>query len=81
MLISRKDHVVNMCEMKYWGDDFTVNQDYYRILLRRKEILAETFSRKVSIHCTLITTFGLRKNPYSDIFTDVVTLNDLFEPL
>ena len=81
MLISRKDHVVNMCEMKYWGDDFTVNQDYYRILLRRKEILAETFSRKASIHCTLITTFGLRKNPYSDIFTDVMTLNDLFEPL
>ena len=78
MLISRKDHVVNMCENKYWGDDFTVNQDYYRVLLRRKEILAEAFSGKASIHCTLITTFGLKKNEYSGIFTDVVTINDLF---
>ena len=78
MLISRKDHVVNMCEMKYWGDDFVVDKDYYRVLLRRKEILAESLSGKVSVHCTLITTFGLKKNEYSSIFTDTVTINDLF---
>lgn len=78
LLISRRDHIVNMCENKFWGDDFVVNKDYYRVLLRRKEILAEAFSGKVAVRCTLITTFGLKKNEYSSIFTDIITLNDLF---
>lgn len=80
LLISRKDHVVNMCENKFYGDDFTVDKDYYRVILRRSEILAARFAKTASIHNTLITTFGLKHNEYSKVFTDVVTINDLFSP-
>ena len=78
LLISRNDNVVNMCEIKYYGDEFTVNKEYYQVLLHRQEILSKEISKKVSIHSTLITTFGLTYNEYSGIFSNVITLDDLF---
>lgn len=78
LLVLRNDNVVNMCEIKYYGDEFMVDKEYYRALLHRQELLAKELSPKVSIHSTLITTFGLSYNEYSGIFTNVITLEDLF---
>ncbi len=78
LLISRKDNVVNMCEIKYYSNEFTVNKDYYKILVNRQGILTKEISPKLSINNTLITTFGLAYNEYSGIFTNVITLDDLF---
>ncbi|MBQ6335250.1 MAG: AAA family ATPase [Erysipelotrichaceae bacterium] len=78
LLIERKDNVINMCELKYYGDTFTVDKDYYRLLLHRAELLKKEVSPKVSIYNTLITTFGLDRNEYSGIFVNVITLDDLF---
>lgn len=79
LLISRNDNVVNMCEIKYYSGDFSVNKDYYKVLLRRQAILTEKVSPKTTIHSTLITTFGLTQNEYSNIFTNVIVLDDLFK--
>ena len=78
LLINRNDNVINMCEIKYYGDDFAVSKDYYRVLLHRQEMLSREVSPKVTIHNTLITTFGLVQNKYSSVFSNVVTLDDLF---
>ena len=78
LLLLRADNVVNMCEIKYYGDDFTVTKEYYRLLLRRQELLAEAVSRKQGIQQTLITTFGLINNEYSGVFSNVICLDDLF---
>ena len=78
LLISRRDDVVNMCEVKYYGGDFGVDADYQRVILRRTEELRRHLSPKTSVHPTLITTFGLTQNKYGGVFTDVVTLDDLF---
>lgn len=78
LLILRNDNVVNMCEIKYYGADFTVSKEYYQVLLQRQDILAKEISLKNSIHSTLITTFGLTYNEYSGIFSNVITLDDLF---
>ena len=78
LLISRNDNVMNMCEIKYYSGEFCVNKEYYQVLLRRQGILAENVSPKVTIHNTLITTFGLYRNEYSDVFTNVIVLDDLF---
>ncbi len=79
LLISRNDNVINMCEMKYYGGKFSVDKNYYAVILRRQEILAEEVSRKAAIRSTLITTFGMLHNEYSGVFTNVITLDDLFE--
>ena len=67
-----------MCEIKFYGDDFAVNGDYYRKLLRRQEMLMKDVNKKTVVRSTLITTFGLKRNEYSGIFTNIITLEDLF---
>ena len=79
LLISRNDNVVNMCEIKYYSNKFTVDKEYYQVLLHRQGILSKEVSPKVSVHTTLITTFGLAYNEYSGIFSNVITMDDLFQ--
>lgn len=78
LLIERNDNVLNSCEIKFTGKEFKVDKDYYMVLMRRRSLLSEKVSRKVSVHNTLITTFGLIRNEYSGVFTNVITLDDLF---
>jgi len=77
-LIERKDNVINMCEIKFTSEAFAVDKKYYQVLLSRPERIREIVSPKMSIHSTLITTFGLVRNEYSSAFNNVVTMDDLF---
>ena len=78
MIISRKDNIVNMCEMKYYGEEFMVDKDYDSILRHRKNLLYEMIPKKNAVHNTLITTFGIRNNEYRWSFDNVITMDDLF---
>ena len=78
LIIERKDNVVNMCEIKFYGNDFVVNKDYHKTLINRQELLSKELSPKMIIHNTLITTYGLKYNEYSSDFDNVITLDDLF---
>lgn len=77
LLIERDDRVINACEIKFYSDEFVVDKTYYRKLLSRQGMLVERISPKVSVHQTLISTYGLKRNEYSDVFTQVITLDDL----
>jgi len=79
MLIDRKDNVVNMCEMKFYNEDFSVSKSYHEVLVHRQNILSEHLPKRKVIHSTLVTTYGLEYNEYSGDFQQVVTLNDLFK--
>ena len=79
LLIERKDNVVNMCEIKFYSDDFVVDREYYRTIQRRTEALSKKLSHKMSVYSTLITTYGLKKNEYSGVFVKTITFDDLFK--
>ena len=55
-----------------------MKKDDYLTLLGRQELLMSKVSPKMTIRSTLITTFGLTQNEYSGVFTNVITLDDLF---
>ncbi|MBQ8989105.1 MAG: ATP-binding protein [Prevotella sp.] len=78
LLISRKDNVVNMCEMKFYGEEFTVTKAYERKLAHRQILISEMVSRRTVIHPVLITTYGLTYNEYSGAFAQTLTIDDLF---
>ena len=79
LLIIRKDNMVNMCEMKFYGDKFEVDKEYDKKLRHRMTLLAEKLPKTHGIHPTIITTFGLKKNIYSNIFVHQLTLECLFK--
>ncbi|MBO4292466.1 MAG: ATP-binding protein, partial [Lachnospiraceae bacterium] len=78
LLLCRNDNVVNMCEIKFYSEDFMVTKAYYKTLMHRQETLSKAVSRKMVVHNTLITTNGVVRNEYSGVFTNVITLDDLF---
>ena len=78
LLIERDDHVINACEIKFYSSEFSVDKAYDRVLRNRMQLLAAEISPKVSVYNTLITTYGLHRNEYSDDFVRVVTMDDLF---
>ena len=79
LLIDRSDNVLNCCEIKFYSTDFAVDKEYYKVMLRRQEILVKEVSPKVSVQSVLITTFGLTHNEYAGCFSNVITLKHLFE--
>ena len=78
LLIDRKDNVLNVCEMKFVGADFEVDNDYDRKLRHRLQWMIDRMGRKYSLQMTLVTTFGLKYGMHSGIFQQVVTLDSLF---
>jgi hypothetical protein len=79
MIIERADNVVNMCESKFYSNEFIVNKGYHRTLINRQGLLEKEISSGKSIHNTLITTYGLKYNEYSTFFDNVITMGALFD--
>ena len=78
LLIIRKDNVVNLCEMKFYSEEFTVDKSYHNTLIHRQNLLSERIPQKTVIHPTLISTYGIKYNEYSSDFVKVLTMDCLF---
>lgn len=78
MIIDRADNVVNICEIKFYSEEFSVDKKYEQTIKHRDNLISELVPKKKTVRNTLITTYGLRKNEYSGIFSNVITLEDLF---
>ena len=77
LIIDRADNVVNLCEMKFYNEEFRVTKDYSKKLMHRINLLQERLPRRKVVHLTLVTTEGLFSNEYQGVFQKVLTLGDL----
>lgn len=80
MLITRKDQVINLCEMKYSGSEYTVTEKVERSIRNKMHDLVQMTGTKYAVYPTLITTYGLVENSYAANIQSVVVLDDLFAP-
>lgn len=79
MLIDRADGAINICEMKYANDEYTITADYeQRLRDRMSSFRAATKTKKALLH-TFITTYGVKRNMHSGLVNSEVRLDDLFE--
>ena len=78
LIIARRDNVVNMCEIKFYGEEFIADRECHFALARKDSLLREILPRRASIQNTLITTFGLKKTGYFGDFIHTIILDDLF---
>ena len=77
LLIDRADDVVNVCEMKFNRSSLTVTKAYAAKLAQRLEYL-EKYRHDKSFLLTLICANGIKANEYSELFSSVLTIDDLF---
>lgn len=81
LLIDRADHCINMCEMKFYDGEFTVDKKYAQELRRKAQVFRERTATRKSIFTTIVTTFGVKENEYKlNGIQSVVVLKDLFKP-
>lgn len=78
LLIDRRDRIINVCEMKFSINEFAIDKDYDEKLRNKIETFrAETGTRK-ALQLTMVTTYGVKRNMYSNKVQSEVTLDDLF---
>ena len=62
MLIDRKDNIINICEMKFYADEFVIKKDYAKNLRTKREGLKAVLKTKKTVHITFISTYGVFEN-------------------
>ena len=77
-IIDRNDHVINVCEIKFSRKEFEITKEYDKNLRNKVWTFAEETHTKKSIHITMLTTYGVKRNEYSGNIQNEVTLDDLF---
>ena len=78
LLISRRDRVITICEIKFSRGEFEIKKDYDLSLRNKIEAFKQATNCKESIQLIMITTYGVKRNQYSSVIQNQVTMNDLF---
>ena len=79
LIISRKDGIINLCEIKFSGKEFAIDKSYEANLRNKIFTFKEETKTRKAIHLLMLTTYGLAKNKYSSIAQKEITLDDLFK--
>jgi len=80
LLIDRNDHVINVCEMKFYNAELFISKTYTMELRNKMAIFRETTQTRKQIFLTVISTFGIKPNKHSlGLVDSEVVMEDLFE--
>lgn len=81
LLIDRSDRVINLIEVKFAPDEYTISKKYHKELISKIEVFRNKTKTRKSLFLTFITTFGLNKNPYAlSSVQRELSIDDLFLP-
>lgn len=79
LLIDRSDNSINICEIKFSDNKFSINKNYAKNLINKMKVFEEKTKTKKQVFLTMITTMGIKKNIWSeDLVDSEVTLNNFF---
>ncbi len=78
LILDRRDKVIDLCEMKFWNDVFTIDKDYDTSLRRKRNAFINQTKTRNSVRIILITTYGVARNEYSNNVQQCLTIDDLF---
>jgi len=78
ILLDRKDQIINLCEIKFSINEFEIDKEYDITLRNKIANLSKLINKNKTINLTFITTYGVKKNMYSSIVGENITITDLF---
>lgn len=78
LLIDRRDRIINVCEIKFSINEFPIDKDYDEKLRNKIETFRTESKTRKALHLTMITTYGVKRNMYSNRIQSQLTLDDLF---
>ena len=78
LLIDRKDQVINLCEMKYSTQEYSITKEIDANVRRKVNDLRAVTGTKSAIHVTFVTPYGLALNSYAGNVQSEITADDFF---
>ena len=79
LLLDRSDRCINICEMKFSSNTFTISKKYAEEIEQKKDVFVAVTKTKKTIFLTMVSTYGTSKNPYyNKLIQNEVTMDDLF---
>ncbi|MGC4102564.1 AAA family ATPase [Ferruginibacter sp.] len=79
LVINRRDNCINLCEIKFYENKFTIDKRYAAQLQQKKYIFQQETKTRKQLFITLISSAGLQQNENSIGLVDQqFTLDDLF---
>ena len=79
MLLDRDDQVIDLCEMKFSHEQYTISKQYDDVLRHKVATFMEKTGTRKAVRVMIVTTLGLANNQYAGNVHNVVTMDDLFK--
>ena len=80
LLIDRKDHCINICEMKYSLAPFMIDKSNAGELQKKINVFREKNNTRKTLFLTMITTYGLKANiHYTGLVQKEIIMDALFK--
>jgi len=64
LLINRQDHCINLCEMKFSLNEFTIDPAYAKELKNKVDVFRDKAKTRKTLFLTMITTHGVKHNAH-----------------
>ena len=77
LLIDRREHVINLCEIRHTENEFVIDKDTDLSLRTKREVFRSRTGQK-TVQIILISTYGIKPNTCSSLISGEVILDDLF---
>jgi AAA+ ATPase superfamily predicted ATPase len=79
LLIDRRDHCVNVCEMKFSDAEFEIDKRCADDLRRKRDVFRCVTGTRKTVFLTLVTTVGVKDNTYRrELNVQPITMDALF---
>lgn len=78
LLLSRADGIINLFEIKYSKDTYTIDAKYAKELENKLSVFRTVTKTKKAVHLTMLTTNGITQNKYSNMVMQNLTADCLF---
>ena len=80
LLIDRKDRCINICEIKYYTGEFSIDKPYAGELQQKLDVFAQKTKTRKTLFLTMITSYGIKENNYSaSLIQKSLTMDVLFD--
>lgn len=80
LIIDRADKCMNLCEIKFYDDEFVIDKAYAATLRRKKTLFREKSKTRKTLFTTMISTYGVKKNSlYFECVDQQLTMDVFFD--
>ena len=79
LIIDRADRIINLCEIKFSIEKYSITKEYSEALRERMSTFREAVGTKKNLVNTFITTYGVLQNKHSSICQKEIIMDNLFD--